>query len=95
MITPGACPRCEGAVIDYGCDVADNPLCITCGWRRPDISPEIEAEVERYLGEIYIGNRYEHRYIGTGKPSPSGWEKRKRQREVEEERPARTLAGAY
>ena len=94
MITPGACPRCEGAVIDYGCDVADGPLCIACGWRRPDISPEIEAEVEEYLGEIYIGSRYVYRYIGTGKPSPSGWEKRKRQREIAEERRSKKLATA-
>ena len=79
MITFGACPRCGGAVID-------SPLCITCGWRGTDPSPEIRAEVEASLGEKSIDNRYPHRRIGKGKSPLSGWERVKRQRELEKQR---------
>ena len=51
MITLSACPRCEGAVLDYSYMDADTPLCITCGWRRADISTDVLAEVEAHLGK--------------------------------------------
>ena len=82
MITPAACPRCRGAILDYQFELADSPLCIVCGWRRPDVSPEIRAEVETHLGRALIGNQRKRR-IGSGKPPPSGWEREKRRRERE------------
>ncbi len=83
MIMFGACPRCGGAVIDRARAMEDSPLCITCGWRRTDLSLEIRTEVEAHLGEKFIDNRYQHRLIGKGKAPLSGWERVKRQRELE------------
>ncbi len=83
MITLQACPRCGGAVLDYGSPFADSPLCLTCGWRRPEISPEIQAEVDAHMGKPFLEDRYVHRHIGTGKPPLSGWEREKRRRERE------------
>ena len=85
MITLAACPKCNGAVLDYGCQEADNPMCITCGWRCGDAPPEIQAEVEAHMGKTFIENRYMHREIGGGKPPLSGWERTllRRQRERE------------
>ena len=86
MIIFGACPRCGGAVIEDTSPMEDSPLCITCGWRRTELSREIRAEVEAHLGEKSIGNRYVHRRIGKGKTPLSGWERVKRLRELEKQR---------
>jgi len=82
----GACPRCGGVVIDEAPPMEDSPLCITCGWRRTDLSPEIRAEVEARLGAKFIDNRYQQRRFGKGKAPLSGWERKKRQRELEKKR---------
>ena len=83
MITFEACPRCRGAVLDYNCQVADSPLCIMCGWRRRDISPAIQAEVDAHIGKLFVEDRYVHRNIGSGKPPLSGWDREKRRRAQE------------
>ena len=80
MITLYACPRCNGAVLDYSSPLADSPLCITCGWRRPEVPPDIQAEVEAHMGKTFMEDRYKHRQIGTGKPPLSGWDREKRRR---------------
>ena len=80
MITLQACPRCGGAVLDYRSPIADSPLCITCGWRRPEVPPNIQAEVEAHLGKSFMEDHYKHKQIGTGKPPLSGWEREKRRR---------------
>ena len=81
MISYGACPRCKGPVIDFAKPREDSPLCIICGWRRLEVPPEIQAEVETYRGKDSIQTRYIRKRIGTGKPPLSGWEKEKRRRE--------------
>jgi hypothetical protein len=83
MINLSACPRCHGAILDYGVPLTDSPLCLTCGWRRADVSPEVKAEVEAHRGKTFIGDRFMRQIIGTGKPSPSGWEREKRKKERE------------
>lgn len=80
MITLADCPRCGGAVLDYASPLADSPLCITCGWRRAKVSPEIQAEVDSHIGKAFMEDRYSHKQIGTGKPPLSGWEREKRRR---------------
>ena len=86
MIIFAACPRCGGPVLDYGCQVADSPLCIMCGWRRRDIPPAIQAEVKAHLGKGFLQDRYTHKRVGGGKPPLSGWEREKRRRERERQR---------
>ena len=51
----------------------DGPLCITCGWRRQDVSPEVHLEVEAHTGMEFIEGRYRHKQIGTGKPPLSDY----------------------
>lgn len=81
VIKLAACPRCKGAVLDYRCDSPDSPLCLNCGWRPVDIPPDVQEEVQKYLGKSHVDDRYIHRHIGTGKPPLSGWEREKRRRE--------------
>ena len=83
MIRFGACPRCGGAVIDEAPPLEDSPMCITCGWRRPDVPVDIQAEVTAHLGKKFVENRYTHRQIGKGKAPLSGWERTKRLREMQ------------
>ena len=85
MINFGACPRCGAAVIDEAPPFEDSPMCITCGWRRPDVPVDIQAEVQAHLGKKFVENRYTHKQIGKGKAPLSGWERTKRQRELQEE----------
>ncbi len=85
MIKFGDCPRCGGAVIDEAPPMEDSPLCITCGWRRPDVPVDIQAEVTAHLGKKFVENRYTHRQIGKGKAPLSGWERTKRRREMQEQ----------
>ncbi len=80
MITLNACPRCSGAILDFGSPNVDGPLCITCGWRRPDVPLDVQLEVEAHVG-LESTARYLRKRIGTGKPPLSGWEAKKRQRE--------------
>ena len=42
---------------------------------------EIRKEVEAHLGKAFVENHYPHRFIGTGKPALSGWERKKLGRE--------------
>ena len=71
-------------MIDAVPPMEDSPLCITCGWRRTYLSPEIRAEVKAHLGARFIGNHHPHRRIPTGKEPLSGWERVKRLRELEQ-----------
>ena len=81
MLTLGVCPRCKGAVVDYALPSSDSPLCLTCGWCHQEVSPAIQAEVQKYLGKSYVEDRYSNKPIGSGKPPLSGWEREKRRRE--------------
>ena len=83
MIAPNNCPRCKGAVLQYPAPADDGALCINCGWRKADIHPEIQAQIQAYLGKPYMEDRYTHNRIGTGKPPLNGWERVKRRRERE------------
>jgi hypothetical protein len=58
MMTLEGCPRCGGAVLDYGHGAADSPLCITCGWRRRDVPLAVQAEVAEHLGKSLIKERH-------------------------------------
>ena len=82
MITLGVCPRCNGAVVNYTLPTEDSPLCLMCGWRQQEVSPAIQAEVQKYLGKSYVEDRYSSKPIGSGKPPLSGWEREKRRREI-------------
>ena len=62
---------------------ADGTLCVNCGWRKADVPPEIQTQVEAHLGTPYMEERYTHSRIGTGKPPLNGWERVKRRRERE------------
>ncbi len=74
-ITLRACPRCNGAVIDYGYTYADNPLCVTCGWRRAEVSADVLAEVRSHLGKPLIENRYlENQMRGRRAPPREEWD---------------------
>ncbi len=92
MISLDSCKKCGGAVIDYASPITDSPMCITCGWRRVEVSPEVQAEVEAHLGKAFMDDRYSHKQIGTGKPPLSGWEREKRRRQREKEQEAQSLA---
>jgi hypothetical protein len=72
----------------------DSPLCITCGWRRPEIPPTIKAEVDARLQKAFMEDSYERKLIGTGKPPLSGWEREKRRR-ARARRSLRDAAQAY
>ena len=80
MISLHECPRCNGAVLEHSPVDMDGAMCINCGWRRSDILPDIQAQVEAHLGKPYLEPRYAHSRIGTGKPPLSGWERLKRLR---------------
>ena len=83
MIHTNACPRCQGAVLEYAPPVEENALCINCGWRRREISAEIQAQVSDRLGQPDVEERYTRSQIGTGKPPLSGWDRVKLRRERE------------
>ena len=34
MIFSKACPRCNGAIVDYEAPLLDGPMCLNCGWRQ-------------------------------------------------------------
>lgn len=47
MIFSNACPRCNGAIVDYEAPLLDGPLCLNCGWRQsrpaaslPELAPQ-------------------------------------------------------
>ena len=88
MIALHDCPRCNGAVLEYPAPADDGRLCINCGWRKADINPDIQAQVQAHLGKRYMEGRYTHNRIGTGKPPLNGWERVKRRRERERARMA-------
>ena len=86
MIVLHACPRCSGAVLEYPPPTTDSALCINCGWRRSQIPPAIQAQVEAHLGQPFMEERYTRERIGTGKPPLNGWDRVKRRRERESKR---------
>jgi len=83
MINLNSCPRCKGAVMESINPSFDSAMCITCGWRKSEVSAEVLAQVQAHLGEPYMEDRYTHSRIGTGKPPLSGWDRVKRSRERE------------
>jgi hypothetical protein len=94
MITLDACPRCGGAILDYGTPIADSPMCITCGWRKVNVPQDVIDEVEEHMGKAFMEDRYTHKQIGTGKPPLSGWEREKRRREREQQTGQQHLAAS-
>ena len=83
MISLHACPKCKGAVLEYDAPNLESPLCLNCGWRRAEIPPDVQAQVEAHLGKADLEERYAHSRIGTGKPPLSGWQRIKRRKERE------------
>lgn len=81
MIRLNSCPRCHGAVLEYTPPSADSAMCINCGWRRQEVPPDIQEQVQAHLGKAVFEGRYAHTRIGTGKPPLSGWDRVKRSRE--------------
>ena len=81
MLTLQACPRCNGAVLRSPPSEFEGTLCVNCGWRQPDISAEVQAQIEARLGKPSVEEPYTRRRIGRGKPPLSGWERAKRQKE--------------
>ncbi|MDP6299977.1 MAG: hypothetical protein QF717_01435 [SAR202 cluster bacterium] len=79
-ITLQACPRCNGAVLDYARSAEDGPMCITCGWRDNRVSASVQAEVDGHIGDEFVEHVYTHHCAGRGKPPLSGWEREKRRR---------------
>ena len=82
MISLLACPKCNGAVLEDPLPLADNPLCVNCGWRCPAVPRDVQAEVEAHLGRDTVEQRIPER-IGKGEPPMSGWQRTKRRRERE------------
>ncbi|HAL46382.1 MAG: hypothetical protein FI707_01860 [SAR202 cluster bacterium] len=80
-ITLQACPRCNGAVLDYARSAEDGPMCLTCGWRDLQVSDAVQAEVDDHIGEDFVEHVYTHHQVGRGKPALSGWEREKRRRQ--------------
>ena len=91
MIKFKACPRCNGPVISYDPSADDGPLCITCGWRRRDVPPAVQKEVDDHEGKSFIEHTRKHQNPSRGKPPLSGWEREKRRRERERQRRDRGL----
>jgi Zn ribbon nucleic-acid-binding protein len=83
MISLGSCPRCNGAVLEYLPSGTESALCINCGWRQPDIPPQVQAQVDAHMGRPYLEQPYNRNRIGTGKPPLSGWDRVKLRRERE------------
>lgn len=83
MISLHACPRCQGAVVEYRPPAIDTAMCVNCGWRRAEIPTDVEELVAEHVGKPYLEDRYTHHRIGTGKPPLSGWDRIKRSRERE------------
>jgi hypothetical protein len=67
-------------VLEYTARADEDALCVNCGWRRPNIPPDVQAYVDEHLGKDQLRERYERTSIGTGKPPLSGWQRLKRQR---------------
>ena len=84
VIYTNACPRCQGAVMEFSPPTEDNALCIICGWRRREVSREIQAQVMDRMGLPEVEDRHVRSRMGTGKPPLSGWDrvKLRRQREA-------------
>jgi hypothetical protein len=68
-------------VVEYAPPALDSATCVNCGWRRPEIPPDVQALVADHLGKSYLEGRYRHHRIGTGKPPLSGWDRIKRARQ--------------
>jgi hypothetical protein len=80
MLTFNGCPRCRGTVLDYTARADKDALCVICGWRRPNIPPDVPAYVDEHPWKPRLRERYERTTIGTGKPPLGGWERLKRLR---------------
>jgi hypothetical protein len=75
-----ACPRCRGAIIDYGHPPDESPMCIVCGWREQKVPRAVADEVSEHLGRPYVEHNYTHSSPFRGKPPLSGWEREKRRK---------------
>ena len=75
-----ACPRCEGAIVNYSHPSVESPMCIVCGWRDQSIPRAVAEEVAEHLGRPYVEHTYTHSSPFRGKPPLSGWEREKRRR---------------
>jgi len=83
MMNLHGCPRCNGAVVQYGPPSFDSDMCINCGWRPQEIPADVLELVEAHAGKAYLEDRTGHSRIGTGKPPLSGWDRVKRRRQRE------------
>ncbi len=63
-----ACPRCEGAIVDYSHPSVESPMCIVCGWREQRIPQTVADEVSEHLGRPYVEHTYTHSSPFRGKP---------------------------
>ena len=70
-------------MLEYPTPAVERALCVNCGWRRSEVPPDVQSQVEAHVGEALMEERYVHDRIGTGKPPLSGWERTKRRRERE------------
>ncbi len=82
MLTFHGCPRCKGTVIASTARADEDPMCVNCGWRRPNIPADVQEYVDEHLGQPQLRERYERTYIDTGKPPLSGWQRLKRRRQT-------------
>ena len=58
MIAFRGCPRCGGDVLQFLPSDNERAICINCGWRQPEITEEVRAQVEAHLGKQNIEDSY-------------------------------------
>ena len=78
MMNIHGCPRCNGAVVQYGSSSSDGDLSINCGWRRPEIPDDVMDMVQTHLEKPYVDAGAGHTRVGRRGPPLVGWERGRR-----------------
>ena len=71
-LTLGTCPKCRGAVLDYGSPLLDSPLCVNCGWREPDLPQVILTHLRSGLNGASARGPYALRRDGAARGRRNG-----------------------
>jgi hypothetical protein len=62
VVHPYMCPRCRGAVLEFGSPRdGEIAVCVNCGWRDVDIPEDVLAEVRGILEKRTIEGPYARR----------------------------------
>jgi hypothetical protein len=80
ILTLQACPRCQGAVIDYSHPPEESAMSIVCGSRDRNVPKAVADEVSEHPGRPFVEHSYTHHSPYRGGAPLSGWYRGTRRR---------------